>query len=107
MTDILELVPIDEATRAAYEAADKWVVETFPNGDGEHHPHFPMIHHAVSAYIKMRKAPIGYKLVPIEPTPEMMVAGDTYARQNSPKAGIWWLRRVFEAMISAAPEASE
>lgn len=51
-----------------------------------------------------QSTPPGFVLVPTSPTPEMLIAGDTYARQHNPAAGIWWLRRVFEAMIAARPK---
>lgn len=51
----IELLPINDAMRSAYQAADDWVVATFKNGE-EKHPHFPMIHHAVSRYIQETSA---------------------------------------------------
>lgn len=42
-----------------------------------------------------------FVIVPKTPSDEMLVTGDNYARNNDSKAGIWWLRNIYKAMIAA------
>ena len=52
------------------------------------------------------KVPDGYKLVPIEPTPEMIAAteidGDEYYFESD-EAAETWMANKFKAMLAAAP----
>jgi hypothetical protein len=50
----------------------------------------------------------GYKLVPLEPTTEMKLAGQQYASDTADRPkGLWWWGRLFQAMLAAAPSVGQ
>ena len=63
----------------------------------------PIIHDSIDMVLPLYAIPKGYKLVPIEPTTEMVNKGDYILwDQNNPN-----LRRIYKAMIEAAPDIED
>jgi len=85
------------------ERALKIVIATVPNADRVSCADWFAVYKAFEQAVLAEVAGNGYRLVPVEPTEEMIHAGE-YTKQGD---RIWSLKQSYHAMLAAAPSLPE
>jgi len=99
-----DVATIERARLAVREYMD-WISDTGGDETGKLSPFAQdALVHQFAWYLSRRSPPSGYRLVPVEPTREMIGAGVNEAHRQG---GSYAASEIYRAMIAAAPQSTE